>query len=206
MRVIVFGANGRVGRLVVAELLRRGHNVTAFVHGAGLDDQENLSIIEGDIYNREDIELHLPGHTTVVSTLGSWGTKQQNILSTAMQKIVPCMETNNIRRIVSLTGDGAAAPGDHRSLRAYLSRVLLLLIAPKVLRDGEDHIRILAHSKLLWTVVRSPVMTNAASSRYTLLQRPKNFRISRHAVVESMVDLAESGEWPKAAPFLATGK
>jgi uncharacterized protein YbjT (DUF2867 family) len=32
MKVTVFGANGRVGQLVVAELLRRDQPVSAFVH------------------------------------------------------------------------------------------------------------------------------------------------------------------------------
>ena len=199
----MFGANGRVGQQVVAELLRRGHNVTAFVHGGGLNPQENLTIIQGDVYNREDIELHLPGHAAVMSTLGSWGTKQQNILSTAMQKIVPCMEANDIARIISLTGDGAKAPGDRWAWRAMLSRLLLLLIAPKVLRDGEDHINILAGSKLQWTVVRSPVMRPKGSEGYRLSQSPKSFWIARATVSQAMVDLVESNEWPKSAPFLA---
>jgi len=33
MNIIVFGANGKVGTKVVAKLLDRGHNVTAFIYG-----------------------------------------------------------------------------------------------------------------------------------------------------------------------------
>ena len=44
MKVVVFGASGKVGQKVVAELLSRGHEVRAFIHGMSpFDSQANLS-------------------------------------------------------------------------------------------------------------------------------------------------------------------
>jgi putative NADH-flavin reductase len=202
MNIVVFGASGKVGRLIVAELLRRGHAVTAFVHKSPIDEAPELSIVKGDIYNRDEVTAAVTGHDAVVSALGSWGTNQKNIQSTAMERIVPAMEAAGISRIVSVTGHAARAPGDKANPIMRLMRVGAVGFAPKILRDGEDHITILNESGLMWTVVRSGIMTKGSSEAYTLAVRSPSQLISRHAVVHAMVDLVESDEWPRRAPFI----
>ena len=202
MNILIFGANGNVGRLVVAEALKRGHNVTAFVHGAAPDPAANLSVVNGDIYNRESVDAAVPGHEIIISTLGSWGTKDKNVLSTAMGKIVPAAEANGVQRIISLTGNVAGAPGDKNTLTSILSRALFNIVQPKILRDGEDHITILANSSLAWSVVRSPVMRSGNSANYKLSSKSASLRVNRVAVAHAMMDLAESREWLQAAPYI----
>jgi putative NADH-flavin reductase len=202
MKIVVFGASGKVGRLVVEELLRRGHEVTAFVHKTPVAESPNLSIAKGDIYNRAEVEAAVKGHDAVVSTLGSWGTERKNVQSTAMQRIVPAMETAGVSRIVSVTGHAARVPGDKPGMFTRLMRVAAVGFAPKILRDGEDHIAILAGSSLVWTVVRSGIMTKSDSEAYALSGRSPSQFISRRAVASALVDLVESSEWPMRAPFI----
>jgi hypothetical protein len=115
---------------------------------------------------------------------------------------VPAAEAAQIARIVSVTGHAAYAPGDEPSMLARLMHAGANTIAPKILRDGEDHIAILAKSGLVWTVVRSGAMTNSDHEGYTLHGRSASQLISRRAVVNAMVDLAENNEWPMRAPFI----
>lgn len=204
MRVIVFGATGKVGRLLVAELLQRGHTVTAFIHNQKLAKAAQLQQVRGDVYDRDSVEAALKDQDVIVSALGSWGTKQKNVVSSGMQKIVPAAETAGISRLVSLTGY-APAPGDKPGL---LLRAMVAggnLFAPKIVRDGQDHIAILAASSLNWTVLRSGVMTRSDNVRYSLSARSGNLFISRHAVVQAMADLIENNEWPMRAPFIRRG-
>ena len=56
LKVIVFGATGRVGRAVALTLLTRGHQVTAFARDASkLPDREEFAVIVGDAADAADI-------------------------------------------------------------------------------------------------------------------------------------------------------
>lgn len=202
MKIVVFGANGRVGRLVVMELLSRGHKVRAVVHRGTLDGPKELEVVSGDIYDPASIDAALRGCDAVISALGSWGTPKKDVLSTAMESIVPLMSAQGIRRIVSLTGDGAKLPGERSSLVRMVMRSGIQLLAPRILADGEKHLATLSKSTLDWTVVRSPVMYSSDNRAYSLSNKSASVRISRRAVVQAMCDLLESHDWLQQAPFL----
>jgi uncharacterized protein YbjT (DUF2867 family) len=52
MKVIVFGATGGIGRLLVAGALERGHAVTAFVrNGQPLEPRDGLRVVQGDLFD-----------------------------------------------------------------------------------------------------------------------------------------------------------
>lgn len=209
MQITIFGATGKVGRLVVAEALRRGHQVTAFTHRRSQEPANGLTICRGDIYDQASIAQALIGSDAVISTLGSWHTPQKDVLASAMRSIIPAMESRGITRIVTLTGDRANVPGDVPSLLDRLSHKLLSLLAPKVLDDGEEHIMLLSASRLDWTVLRSGIMRGSGSAAYRLTARPTSLLIPRVAVVRALVDLVEdySGQsgWYQAAPFITIG-
>ena len=205
MNITVFGATGHVGTLVVEKLLAGGHNVSAFTHGTHhFADNPRLRIIPGDIHKSEDIEKALNDSEAVISCLGSWHTPTKDILTAAMTSIVPIAEEHGIKRIISLTGSAAYAPGDHLGIVDRLNRSMISLIAPKILKDGEAHIRILAESTLDWTVIRSPVMTNKDATKYRLdMNSPSPLAtIPRAAVVAALVDSLEDARFIAAAPYI----
>lgn len=186
-------------------LLERNHSVTAFTHGTvNLQTNPRLTIISGDIHNKSDIKAALAHADLIISTLGSWGTKKKDTLTAGMKNIIPAMEKLSIKRIVSLTGAGVLLPGDSASWYDYLNPLLLKIIAPRILADGERHIELLVSSQLEWTVLRSPVMKDGAIAGYTLRSRPPLpwKRVARNDVATALVDLAESGSYVRSAPFI----
>ncbi|MEQ9410244.1 MAG: SDR family oxidoreductase [Fuerstiella sp.] len=77
MTTLVVGANGATGRLLVAELLQRGHGVRAVVRSskslpAEMRDNPQLTVIEASVLDLTDGELarHVRGCGAVVSCLG----------------------------------------------------------------------------------------------------------------------------------------
>ena len=205
MNVVVFGANGKVGSIVVAKLLDAGHGVTAFVYGnSSFQAHPKLTVVSGNVKEAHDVHQALAGADVVISTLGSWGTKTKDILSSGMQTIIPAMQTHGIQRIVSLTGSAAQAPGDTWGPMGKLNHLLLRLVAPKILRDGEQHIQLLHASNLDWTVVRSPVMNESGTERYALTTTLPGLleTINRHAVAQCLVDQLSDTEHVKQAPHL----
>lgn len=207
VRVTIFGASGRIGRLVVQEALRRGYDVVAFVHSdAGFKPSKRLQVVQGDIHDETAVAAALAGSSVVVSALGSWGTPSKDIVSSGMRSIIPAMETQDIKRIVTLTGAESRASGDRLSIIHKVMRTLLRTAAGRVLADGEEHIRLLEASRLDWTVIRSPIMTpREVRGRYELgRKRPAPWAlVSRHAVALSLIDQVEDTEWYKKAPFIS---
>jgi len=205
MNIVVFGANGKVGSIVVKKLLERGHTVTAFIHGShSLGKSKQLKIVKGDIYSPQDVEKAISGNEIVISALGSWGTPKKDILTVGMSYIIDSSKANVIKRLISLTGADARAHGDkkdpvHRAMYAVIS-----VAAGKILRDGENHIEQLRTSGLNWVVIRSPVMNEKGSDGFSLSEmRPKPWQtINRHAVAESMVSQVDDFSWSETSPFI----
>ena len=205
MQITVFGANGKVGSKIVDGLLRDGHQVVAFVYrNTGLSTHSNLVIIEGDVHSADDVAQALKGTEVVVSALGSWGTKTKDILTAGMTNIVPAMQEQHIRRIVSLTGADAWDATDKPSFVRSVFHLFLKCVAPKILRDGERHIAILRSSGLDWTVVRSPVMKEQGKRGYVLQDRPLMpwDTIARDDVADAMLQLVKTGEFSQQSPFI----
>ncbi len=210
MQITIFGASGKVGRLVVAEALRRGYNVRAVVHRDNvLSPNTHLTIVEADVYNADDIAMALQDSEAVISCLGSWGRKtaagNRNVLTAAMKLIIPAMKNAKIRRIVTLTGSGAADPNVRPGLvHTLVMKVLQPFPAGRVFKDGELHMQLLKNSDLDWTTVRSPVMSDRGGPRYKLSMKASLHFItaSRSSVATSMLDQLESTEWLRRAPII----
>lgn len=210
MRITVFGASGKVGRIVVRRALERGYQVTAFVHKNNpFDDVADLHIVTGDIYSGDDVRKAIADSDAVLSCLGSWGQKtpqgNRNVLSAAMERIIPAMTEHHIDRIVTLTGAGAAEP--HQEMSGG-HKLMMKILAPfpvgKVFADGERHMHLLLDSPLDWTTIRAPVMNGRPEAAYTLkLEAGGAFpTVSREAVAASMLDQLESDQWSHQAPAL----
>lgn len=205
MHILVLGASGKVGSKVICRLLDYGHKVRAFTYGAApFAANENLEIIQGDVHNAADIKQALEQIDAVISCLGSWGTPNKDILGVAMSQVVPEMERRGIKRIVSLTGSGAAAPNERLRFVDKINRGLLLVGAEKILRDGEKHLQILAESTLDWTVIRSPIMANGSATTYSLsMTAPLPLAtVPREAVVAALVDQLDRTTEVKKAPHI----
>lgn len=205
MQVTVYGASGRVGRIVVRLLLERGHEVVALVHSHNpFGEQTGLTVQAGDIYESTDVERALRGSQAVISTLGSWGTKRKDVVGSAAALIIPGMRAAGTKRIVTVTGIAALWAGDNPRLRDRAARLMLLLVAPKIVRDGERHLELLAASDLDWTTVRSPAMVKGQSSNYALRNKLSMglYAIPREAVARAIVDQLDSQDFIGSAPVI----
>jgi putative NADH-flavin reductase len=206
MNIVVFGASGKVGRLVVNRLIEQNHKVTAFVHKNNpFEANKRLMIMKGNIYSQEDIDKAIKGCNIVISTLGSWNTPKKNILTSGMEIIIPSMKKHNINRIITLTGADAQSKQDKISPTSLMTHFIFGLIARKVLIDGERHLQILEASDLNWTTIRSPRMRNSDSSGKYLLDfnYPKPWQsVSRRDVAKAICDLVDNKGFLGKSPFI----
>lgn len=206
MKIIVFGATGKVGSKVVTKLLDKEYEVRAFVRSSSkINKRKGLEIIRGDVHSSEDVWKAIKDCDAVISCLSSWHTKSKDVQVSAMQNIIPAMKIHGTKRIVSITGSGVFDSADKPTWLEKLNRRLILLGANKVFRDGENHIALLRKSKLEWIVLRSPIMTEAGRSGNFVLDTnfPKPWdRVIRDDVATAMVELVETKNWVHSAPFI----
>ncbi|MEX0988696.1 MAG: NAD(P)H-binding protein [Actinomycetota bacterium] len=102
MRVAIFGATGRTGRLVVDDALARGFDVTAFVRRTPdpAFDQA-VRVVTGDARDPEHVRAALEGADAVVSVLAiREGTEPTTELSEATHTIIEAMRAHGPRRLV----------------------------------------------------------------------------------------------------------
>ncbi len=86
MHITLFGANGKVGQLVLTYALEQGHTVTVFVHSQPqFALKDGISVRQGDVHDKTAVQAAVAGSDAVISTLGSWGTPAKDILTSGMQ-------------------------------------------------------------------------------------------------------------------------
>src|ERR1700761_4559835 len=107
MKIIVFGANGRTGKLIVSQALAKGHAVTAFVrNAAGLPQDPHLRILEGDIFDFKGVVDAVRGHRAVLSALGANSRKKSEVLANGIPHILEGMRQEYVNRLVVLGAAG----------------------------------------------------------------------------------------------------
>jgi uncharacterized protein len=109
MRVVVFGANGRIGAAVVDELLRRNHTVLAVVRKARKEGsrRDRLLTMKGDATDERQIERAVSGADAVVSAIGPPHGGDPLILSAAARALLSGLRKAGVPRLVVVGGAGS---------------------------------------------------------------------------------------------------
>lgn len=152
MKVIVFGATGTLGRVVVAEALEQGHEVTAFTRSGAFphSDHPNLSVVQGDVLEPVSVASAIEGHDGVICALGAG--RKGGLRAEGTKNIIAGMKWHGVCRFVCLSSLGV---GDSSgNLNFFWKRIMFGLLLRPAFADHhvqEDHVR---GSGLEWTIVR----------------------------------------------------
>jgi putative NADH-flavin reductase len=115
MRIVVFGAGGRVGSRTVAEALARGHEVTAAVrHPEALDvDGDGVAVVTADATDPASVAAAAGGHDLAISTVGTGLGKVPETLPAAARALLDGLSRAGVPRLIVLGGAGSleVAPG-----------------------------------------------------------------------------------------------
>lgn len=194
MRLFVLGATGGIGRQLVDQALERHHQVTAFVRspeklGARRD---GLTVIQGDVHNTDAMSAALRGHDAVLSALGPPGPSRNTITSDSARATVAAMQATGVRRLL-VVGVAALFP-DVGMFGRLLRNTLLRNIAD----DSAEMERIVKATRLDWTIVRPPRLTNGPRREHYGVSNDHlppgadgNATISRADVAHFMLDEVE---------------
>ena len=114
MKILVLGATGATGRLIVSKAVAKEYEVIALVRSkAKAADLTGAELLEGDARDPVALARAIAGCDAVVSSLGTAMSpfREVSLLSTATRALVGVMVQQNVHRLVCITGLGA---GDSR--------------------------------------------------------------------------------------------
>jgi putative NADH-flavin reductase len=175
MRLLVFGANGRTGRQLVAQGLDAGHEITAFIRPRATAPAAHprLRVRTGEVTADEDaVRAAVEGQDAVLTAFGSpttWhGVVSPDLTVKAMPLIVRAMEASGVSRIVHLSAHGVGETAGQAPFAYWaVYKALRRMFADKA--AGEESLRA---SGLDWTLVYPAMLVGGPlTGRYRVGER-----------------------------------
>jgi putative NADH-flavin reductase len=207
LKILVLGATGGTGRLIVSQALSRGYDVTVLVRSPEkARDFRGVTIIQGDAQDEKALREALKGRDAVISALGTPPSplREVNLLSTATQALVRAMKSEKVSRLVCITGIGAGDSAGHGGF--LFDNLILPLLLRKVYDDKNRQETLVKESGLDWILVR-PSVLNDKPRRGTVraLTDLSSFHggtIARADVANFVLDQVRAETWLHRSPLI----
>lgn len=212
MKIVVFGATGIVGKAVVDEALRKGHEVTVLTRDVRkvTTRHEHLHVVEGNVADKNVVSAVLKGKEAVIQTLGIGGKgdgKPTSIVSEANKIIMTEMEQMNIKRLIAISVIGA---GNSLTFLPWIYRKLVLPLFMKwfqaIIDDKNRMEPMIKKSGLDWTIVRcTTVKERPATGKVnaTLDGKGLKFSISAADMAVFIVNQLTDSSFMRQAPTIS---
>jgi uncharacterized protein YbjT (DUF2867 family) len=197
VKLVVFGATGRVGTQVVKLALEQGHTVTAVVRNPArftLPSHEALHVVTiPDLADTERVAATVAGSDAVLSGIGPTRLKDVSAASKPTRHVLDAMRSAGVERFVAIS---AMPVGPVPEGEGFVGRRILYPVIRKVgagiWGDLAVMERDIAATGLKWTVVRPPRLTDKPRGAYqTVIGQnvPNGHAASRADVAHAMLAL-----------------
>jgi len=161
MKVVIFGANGKTGILLVEQALVKGHQVIAYIRRPEsiLIENPKLKVVVGNLNELLKMKDAITGTDACISALGGGSlTKHSAEIIVGIKNIISIMEIAKVPRFIYLSslGAGESLYLIPQPLRFFLSNIFLRV----PLADHNTNESTIMKSKLQWTLVRPGSLTD----------------------------------------------
>lgn len=157
MNLVVLGATGRTGQLVVEQALAAGHTVTALVRSPEklAIRNSNLRVVAGQATDAGDVARAMVGADAVISTLGGSGS----VIADSTRAIVEAAHKTGVKRVVVLSSYLV-----ERDRMGALSRLITGFARGSVVKDKSAGEQLLRESDLDWTITYPGRLTDTPAT------------------------------------------
>ena len=206
-KILVLGATGATGRLIVSQAVARGYSVTVLVRSAEkASDLEGMNVIVGDARDEIVLRQAVKGQDAVVSALGTPASplREVTLLSIATRTLVSAMQAEQVSRLVCITGMGAGDSAGHGGF--VFDKLIFSLLLRKVYADKNRQEAIVRDSGLDWVLVRPSILNNKpCRDTIRALADLSGFHggtISRADVASFVLDQVREDTWLHRSPLI----
>lgn len=174
MRLVVFGANGPTGRLLIEQALATGHEVVAATRRPDeIIRRERLEVRGGvDVTDPDAVDATVNGSDAVVSVLGvPFSRRPIDTFSVGTSHVIAAMQRHGPKRLI-VTSSSVLDPAWHPRGSFFYNRVLVPLGLGRNLYDDLRRMEeIVRATDLDWTIVRSSGLFDLAEpTKYELAE------------------------------------
>jgi putative NADH-flavin reductase len=199
MKIVVLGATGRTGRLVVDQALTRGDEVVAYVRNPqGIAANPGLQIAVGQLSDVVGLQAAINGADAVLVCLGTQGKRMKksvDLMQESVPSIISAMKQANVPRLVL---ESAYGVGDTARTAGLIARVVYMAVVGAIYKDKERSEALLSRSGLQWTCVYPVILTDGPPADavevrpMTQVHRVAGLpKVSRADVARVMLDAAK---------------
>ena len=210
MNITVFGGTGETGLLLIQKALAAGHRVTAFARNPAKFSfqHDNLSIVQGNLDEPDNIDKAVSGADAVISILGPTGKTKGLLISNGLKNIIAAMEKNGVQRLIATTTPSYPDPKDRFQFGFAFGVWMVKTLLKDTYRDIVATGTVVANSKLDWTLVRLPMLSNQPASGnlnigYTGDGKVKLFSLSRADLADFLLKQLEAKTYLRQAPVIS---
>ena len=200
--VVVFGAGGRTGRLVVEEALRAGHVVTAAARGQL--DIPGARTVRADVRDPGAVAVAVADQEAVVCAVGPSGRTADGLYSAAARSIVAGMEIAGVERLVAVTSSGVRLDDPHHP---WWYRILARTAMRECYGDMRRMEEIVRASGVDYTFVRPARLVDEPATGTVRIvdgaNPPHGLRVTRADLARFVVEELTARRWSRAAPTVA---
>jgi putative NADH-flavin reductase len=198
-RLVIFGASGGTGRMLVERALAADHRVTAVVRDPARLPlrHDRLSTVQADVMDTGAVADAIAGSDAVLSALGASSRTSPPLCRPAVANMVRAMRHGGPARLIVVSAAPVQRDGrGERLLYRAAAKPVLRAVFRRTYADLAAMEREVRASGLDWTVFRPPQLTDApATGRYrTALDAsvPGGYRISRADLAAEMIRSIEA--------------
>jgi uncharacterized protein YbjT (DUF2867 family) len=199
VKLVILGATGATGRLLVDQAIDRGHEVVAYVRRPdALPERPRLQVRGGELTDEPALRAAFAGADAVLCAIGPNRAKDlvgTDLMQRTLVPIARAMSAAGVQRLVLLSAYGV---GDTIASASPLAKIAFRTAVRSVYRDKEVAESRLADSGLDVTTVYPVVLTNGPLSDTAVVRDVATVsrvsglpRISRATVARAMLDAVE---------------
>ncbi len=184
MRIVVFGASGATGQLLVTQAVAAGYRVTAVVRDpAKLPTRVpsgGFDVIGADVMDPDAIAPAIAGSDVVISALGPRPKTTEPVCGPGAESIVTAMRASGARRLIVIAASGYIDDPADGFLTGSIAKPIVRRLLRRPFADMARADEIVSGSGLDWTIMRPPRLTNGKRKAYrTMVDRTVGSTLSR---------------------------
>ena len=196
MKILLIGASGATGQLLLPKLLAAGHKVTALVRtpGSVTLNHPALTVVIGDARNAPSILHAVSGQDAVISAFGPRSLKADDLQEVMMKNLVAAMTATGVKRLVNLSAWGA----DPQQVTSLSQKIFSKLVIGRVLADKHRGEMLLAASAIDYVnvcpgrLLNTPAQGGMKASLTGVGIKPS---LTREDLAQFMIEQLSSDTW-----------
>jgi putative NADH-flavin reductase len=208
MKILLLGATGRTGKLIIEEAIRRGHKISAIARDPLKLKDYQIDITQGTPYDYYTVVKALSGCEAVINTLNisrksdnPWAglVSPKDLISKSATNVVSAMKQAGTKRFIALSTIGAGS--SWKTTPAILKLIVSISNLKYAFRDHGKQEEILKESALDYTICRAPMLSPETNTSGAVAvkegENPPKMVLSRNSAAEFFIKIIENKEYMK---------